>query len=106
MSIVELREYKLKPRMREQWLSWMQADILPYQISKGMRVLQTYIYTDENDAEWFVWLREFDNEAHRQQVYANTYDEWWRREIRPRVFEMIEQESIRVRLLSPVHVVS
>ena len=52
----------------------IKAELLPYQISQGMRVLQTY-------------------------------NQWWKDEIRPRVFTMIEQDNIRVRLLNPVKLV-
>lgn len=105
MAIVELREYKLKPNMKQAWLAWMNAELLPYQLSQGMRVLQTYIYKDENGDEWFVWLREFDDEQARQALYKKTYSQWWKDEIRPRVFTMIEQDDIRVRLLNPVKLV-
>lgn len=45
---------------------------------------------------------EFDNEQARQTLYEKTYNEWWVREIRPKVFELIEQDSIKVTLLESV----
>ncbi|QHJ11537.1 hypothetical protein FX988_01771 [Paraglaciecola mesophila] len=105
MAIVELREYKIKPNMKQAWLQWLKAELLPYQVSQGMRILHTYVHTDENGNDWFVWLREFDDEQTRQAIYQQTYNQWWKDEIRPRVFTMIEQDSIKVRLLNPVKLV-
>ena len=80
----------------------MKDELLPYQRSKGMRVLNTYVHTGEDGQDYFVWLREFDSEQARQTIYAETYNEWWIREIRPKVFELIEQDSVKVTLLESV----
>ncbi|GAM64929.1 hypothetical protein JCM19232_3222 [Vibrio ishigakensis] len=101
--IVELREYKLRPGKAQAWLEWMKQDVIPYQISKGMRVIDTYIYQDESGDTWFVWLREFDNQEQKAEVYANTYDEYWIEYYRPKIFQHIYQDSIRVRELSPAN---
>lgn len=101
LKLIELREYKLKPGMTQQWLDWMHEEILPYQISKGMKVLNTYIHKGEDGEDYFIWLREFDDEASREKIYAETYNEWWINEIRPRVFEHIDQDSVTVRVLTP-----
>ena len=79
----------------------MHEEILPYQISKGMKVLNTYIHKGEDGEDYFIWLREFDDEASREKIYAETYNEWWISEIRPRVFEHIDQDSVSVRILTP-----
>ncbi|GAB3480017.1 NIPSNAP family protein [Marinomonas epiphytica] len=99
MAIVELREYKVLPGKLEAWLTWMAEEILPYQVSKGMRVLNTYTHQDEDGQDWFVWLREFDSESERQRLYEETYNDWWVSEIRPKVFQHIDQKAIRVRVL-------
>ena len=82
----------------------MKDELLPYQRSKGMRVLNTYVNTGEDGHDYFVWLREFDSEQARQTIYAETYNEWWIREIRPKVFELIEQDSVKVTLLGSVDI--
>lgn len=105
MSLVELREYKLKPNKKHQWLTWMKEELLPYQVSQGMQVLQTYTYQDEQGDDWFVWLRAFENEEQRQAIYSKTYNDWWIENIRPQVFEHIEQDEIKVRLLDPVELI-
>ena len=104
MKVAELRQYKIKTGKTEQWLTWMKDELLPYQRSKGMRVLITYVHTGEDGHDYFVWLREFDSEQARQTIYAETYNEWWIREIRPKVFELIEQDSVKVTLLGSVDI--
>ncbi|KVX03183.1 hypothetical protein [Shewanella frigidimarina] len=103
MAIVELREYKLLSGARQQWLDWMKTELLPYQRSQGMKILSTYVYQDENGDDWFIWTREFNDIQHKEQVYADTYNDWWIAEIRPKVFTLLDQTCIRVRLLTPVN---
>ncbi|NHI01918.1 NIPSNAP family protein [Oceanimonas sp. MB9] len=100
MKIVELREYRIKKGKTEQWLNWMRDELLPYQRSKGMVILDTYVHRGSDERDYFVWLREFDDEASRQRMHKETYNEWWVSEIRPRVFELIDEDAIKVRLLN------
>ncbi|WP_411994472.1 hypothetical protein [Agarivorans sp. DSG3-1] len=101
MAVIELREYRIQAGKTEQWLALMNQEILPYQISKGVKLLNSYLYRDEENREWFVWLREFDDEVSRQEIYENLYDQWWIDNIRPTVFSLIEEQSVKVRLLVP-----
>ncbi|MCY9844860.1 hypothetical protein [Vibrio caribbeanicus] len=54
MKVVELREYRIKPGKTKEWLDWMREEIVPYQISKGMNILDTYLRIDENGRDYFV----------------------------------------------------
>lgn len=102
MKIIELREYRIKTGKTQEWLTWMRDELLPYQRSKGMKILATYITQGADGADYFVWLREFDDEASRQRLYEETYNDWWNSEIRPKVFELVEQDAISVKLLKRV----
>ncbi len=102
MKIVELREYKIKPGKADQWVTWMRDELLPYQRSQGMRILSTNLYKDDKGDEFFIWTREFDSEQHRQQVSEQTYNDWWVNEVRPKVGELIELDSIKVRAITPL----
>lgn len=102
LKIVELREYEIKPGKTHEWLKWMQEELLPYQRSKGMRIIDTYLHTDSEGVDYFIWLREFDNEESRKKIYELTYNDWWKQEIRPKVFKMIDEKSINVKLISPL----
>ncbi len=102
MPLVELREYRLKEGKLQEWLVLMEAEIIPYQLSKGMKVISTNTYSDEQGNDWFIWLREFENEAKRQEITQLTYNEWWKTEIRPKIFQLIEKDSMRVRVLQNI----
>ena len=102
MKIIELREYKIKQGKTQEWLDWMRDEILPYQRSKGMVILNTYVRSEESGSDYFVWLREFANEQARQCIYEKTYNDWWIINIRPKVFTLIEESSVNVKLLKPV----
>ena len=102
MKIIELREYKIKSGKTQEWLELMGTEILPYQRNKGMNVLNTYLQTDDEGNDYFVWLREFENEESRQRLYAETYDDWWKTEMRGRVFSLIEESAVSVKLLKPL----
>lgn len=100
MKVTELREYKIKPGKKAQWLKWMEEEILPLQRSKGMKIVSTYTHQGLDGADYFIWLREFDDEESRQKITAATYDEHWVSYIRPKVFQLIEQDSVKVRVLN------
>lgn len=99
LAIIEHREYKIKPGKTEQWLNWMHEELLPYQKSKGMRIINTYIHHDPDGTDYFIWLREFDDECSRKEIYALTYNTWWIEKIRPKVFELIEENAIKVKVI-------
>ena len=80
----------------------MREEIVPYQIAKGMNILDTYLRTDENGRDYFVWLREFESESSRQTIYQQTYNNWWIKEVRPRVLSLIDEDSISVKLIQPL----
>jgi hypothetical protein len=40
-----------------------------------MKILSTDVYQDENGDDWFIWTREFNHPEHKEQVYANTYND-------------------------------
>ncbi|WP_163131962.1 NIPSNAP family protein [Agarivorans sp. Alg241-V36] len=101
MNVIELREYRIKPGKTRQWLIWMEQEILPYQQSKGVELVNSYTYSDDKGDEWFVWLRKFKDEQSRQAVYSQLYDQWWIDNVRPKVFELIDESSVKVRLLQP-----
>ena len=102
LKIIELREYKIKPGQTEKWLHWMREELLPYQRSKGMVIIDTYLRTDDDGTDFFVWLREFENEESRQRIYDNTYNDWWVTNVRPKVFTLIDEKSISIKLLRSV----
>ena len=94
----ELRQYRTKPGQRDNWVKFMEEEIIPFQISQGMVVLGSFIGQEEDDL--FVWIRRFESEAERQQLYQAVYEsDHWKNQISPRVPEMIDRErSVITRL--------
>jgi hypothetical protein len=100
MAFFELRQYRTKLGQRENWVKYMEETILPFQISKGMVVIGSFIGEEEDDL--YVWIRRFESEAQRERLYAAVYeDDRWKNELSPRVGELIDREQIVVTRLEP-----
>lgn len=98
--LFELRTYECKPGKREEWVKLMEEEIIPFQVSKGMVILGSFIV--EQDEHTYVWLRRFVDEAEREQLYAAVYQsDRWRNDISPRVGELLNRETIKVTRLIP-----
>ena len=93
--IFELRQYRTKPGQRENWVKFMEEEIIPFQISLGIVVVGSFIGQEEDDL--FVWIRRFESEQARKQLYQAVYEsEQWKNRISPRVPEMIERERSKI----------
>ena len=96
----ELREYRTKPGQRERWVKFMEEVILPFQISKGMVVIGSFVGTQEDDL--YIWIRRFDSEEQREALYAAVYQsDEWQNVIAPQIPEMMDREKIVVRRIAP-----
>ena len=96
----ELRQYRCKPGQRERWAKFMDEVIIPYQISKGMVVIGSFVGQQEDDL--YVWVRRFDSEEQREQLYDAVYkDPYWLEEVSPQVGEMLERDKIVVTRIVP-----
>ncbi len=98
--LFELREYRTKPGQRENWVKFMEEKIIPFQISKGMVVLGSFVGEEEDDL--YIWIRRFKDEEERKQLYDAVYQsDYWKNEISPYVPEMMDREKIKVIRLIP-----
>ena len=96
----ELREYRTKPGQRERWVKFMEEVIIPFQISKGMVVIGSFIGTQEDDL--YIWIRRFDSEEQREALYTAVYQsDEWKNVIAPQIPEMMDREKIVVRRIAP-----
>lgn len=92
---LELREYRTKPGQREAWVSFMEDEIIPFQVSKGMVILGSFVGEEEDDL--YVWIRRFDSEAERKRLYEAVYEsDHWKNDIAPRIPPMLDREKIKV----------
>ncbi len=92
----ELREYHTKPGQRERWVRFMEEVVIPYQVSKGMVVVGSFV--GQEDDTLYVWMRRFDSEAQREALYKAVYEtDTWKNEISPQVGEMLDREKTVVK---------
>ena len=93
----ELREYALQPGKREEWVKWMDEEIIPFQVGKGMVVTGSFVDV-ENDR--YFWMRRFESEEERDRLYKAVYEsDWWINEAKDRVGTMIDRTQTRVSIV-------
>ena len=96
----EFRFYRTLPGQRERWVKFMEEEIIPFQISKGMVVIGSFVGEQEDDL--YVWVRRFDSEEQREALYAAVYQsDHWKNVLAPKVGEMLDREKIVVTRLEP-----
>lgn len=88
----ELRRYQTRPGRRDQWVRYMEEVVVPFQASKGMSVTASFI--DEEDPDGYIWIRRFQDEAQREELYAAVYQSArWQEEISPVVDDLLIPEN-------------
>lgn len=95
----ELRRYRTRPGRRDAWVRYMENVIIPFQVSKGMSVIASFV--DEEDPDGgHIWIRRFDDEAQHVDLYA-VYDSGrWQNEIKPIVRSLlIPEKSVITRVV-------
>jgi hypothetical protein len=95
----EIRRYQSQPGRREEWVRYMEDVVIPFQASKGITVTASFV--DEEDADGYVWIRRFEDEAQRVAQYAAVYeDDRWKNEIGPVVYGLlIPEKSVVARVV-------
>ena len=82
--LFELRQYRIKPGQQARWVEFMENIIIPFQQSKGMVILGSFI--DEEDETVYIWIRRFRDEAEREAQYEAVYQsDEWTNEIGPQI---------------------
>lgn len=93
----ELRVYPLQPGKGDEFAKYMDEEIIPYQLSKGMVVLGSFL----NDAkDTYVWIRRFDDQADKEARYDAVYNnDHWRDEIEPKLPALMKVDELQVTIL-------
>ena len=95
----ELRQYRTQPGKREEWVAFMESEIIPFQISKGMVVIGSFVGEEEEDL--YVWIRRFESEEQREQLYKAVYeDPYWTDTLSDQVGALIDRGRIVVTRLN------
>ena len=96
----EFREYRIRDGKRQDWVDFMENEIIPFQTSKGMVVVGSCVGEEESDL--YFWIRRFESEEQRIRLYEAVYEsDHWKNVISPRVGEMMDRERIVVTRLEP-----
>ena len=91
----ELRQYRMRPGQETNWVNYMEEVIIPFQISKGMVILGSFVGEEEKDL--YVWIRRFESEEQREQLYEAVYEsDTWKNEIAPKIPDMMDRSQIKV----------
>jgi hypothetical protein len=91
----ELRQYRIKNGLRDRWVKLMEESIIPFQISKGMVVIGSFVGQEEEDL--YVWIRRFADEDERERLYKAVYEsDYWKTEIIPQADEMLDREARKI----------
>jgi hypothetical protein len=91
----EIRRYQIQPGRRAEWIRYMEDVIMPFQTSKGMVINGSF--EDEEDDDGYVWIRQFDDEVQRKDLYAAVYEsDEWINDISPKVRELMILDQVTV----------
>ena len=100
MAFYELRQYKIRPGKMDEWIQFMEEEILPFQISKGMVVSGSY--RGEEDDSVYIWMRRFESEEERERLYEAVYEsDHWKESIGPRIPDLIDRSAVQVTRIVP-----
>jgi hypothetical protein len=96
----ELRQYRIKDGRMDEWVAFMESEIIPFQVSKGMVVIGSFIGEEEEDL--YIWIRRFESETERVAPYKAVYeDPQWTDDIGPRIGDIMDRERIVVTRMLP-----
>ena len=100
MPFFEIRQYFIKPGKMASWLKMFDEEIVPFQTGKGMVIHG--VFSGEEDDSLFMWIRRFEDEAHREALYAAVYeDDVWKNEFADRIGDHIDRAKIKVSRVVP-----
>ena len=86
----ELRQYRTLPGQREAWVKFMEEIIIPFQVSKGMVIVGSFVGQEEEDL--YIWIRRFESEEQRVALYKAVYEtDFWKDEVAPKVSAMLDR---------------
>ena len=98
--LFELRQYRMRPGKQEAWVRMMEEEIIPFQTSKGVVIVGSFVGEEEDGL--YIWIRRFDSEAERERIYEAVYEsDHWKNEIGPRVPDHIDRERTVVTRMEP-----
>ena len=96
----EHREYRTKPGQRERWVKYMEEVIIPFQASKGMVIVGSFVGQEEDDL--YLWIRRFESDEDLARLREAVYEsDTWKNEIAPPISEMLDRDRMKITRIEP-----
>jgi len=96
----ELRQYRIKDGKRAEWVALMEEEIIPFQVSKGMVIVGSFI--GEQEPDLYVWMRRFESEQDRIGLYKAVYEsDYWINVLKPKIDPLLDRTRIVVTRIEP-----
>ena len=115
-AFFELRIYQISPGKMDEWVSYMEKTIMPFQVEKGMVIHGSFVMdspdqfalengervmNSEEKGNTYVWIRRFENQEEKVKLYKDVYEsKEWLENIAPTVAKLVDRNSILVQNLS------
>lgn len=98
--LFEYRVYTCYPGKRDEFVKLMEEEVVPFQVSKGMVFVASFI--DEQNPDKYIWMRRFENEEERVKLYDAVYQsDTWKNEMVGKVLACIDREKHQITRLVP-----
>ena len=99
-AFYELRQYKVLPGKMDEWVNFMEDEIIPFQVAKGMVICGSF--RGEEDESIYIWLRRFESETGREKLYEAVYEsDYWKNEVSPRVSDYLDRGAAVITRIVP-----
>ena len=93
----ELGQYWTLPGQRDNWVDPMKKEIIPFQVSKGIVIADSFVGEEEDDL--YVWIRRFESEKDRKRLNEAVYEtEHWKNHVAPRVTQAGQRRTMVTRI--------
>ena len=115
-AFFELRIYQIFSGKMNDWVSFMEKTIMPFQVKKGMVIHGSFVMdssdqfalengervmNSEVKGNTYVWIRRFESQEEKVRLYKAVYEsKEWLENIAPTVANLIDRNSILVHNLS------
>ena len=99
-AFYELRQYTVLPGKMDEWVKFMEDEIIPFQVAKGMVICGSF--KGEEDESIYIWLRRFESEKRREELYKAVYEsDYWQNDVSPRVSNYLDREAAIITRMVP-----
>ena len=92
-ELIELRIYKLKPGMRQQFIEYLNTFLAPLHQEIGMDIMGQFI--DLKDENTFIWMRGFPKAALRDSMRSQLYNgRAWKEKFEALVVPIVDNSNV------------